>query len=184
MKIKSLFFFIQLLLLILSKTSFAQIKFESINSGLSIGTISSNSPSFSTFGGKISSDFKLWFTDIVNFRIGFEHARSIEYFLFENRINKTYPLINYYFLSSFIKQNIYKKSFLEESVGIIILNDKTFSDRNYWEYGATFSITSGLDFRNSDKTGFSLSLGLNYGLTINATSVNFTLITFQINYFF
>ncbi len=173
-----------LLLFILSTSSFPQIKFKSINAGLTIGSVSSNSPSFTSFGGMVSTDFNLWFTDEVAFRFGFEHSRKIEYFLPENRTNKIYPFINIISLTSLINQNIYKLVFLEEGVGLILLRDKTFSDRSYWEYGADFFLAFGLDFRDSDSYGTKLSLEYNYGLTLNETNVSYNLIALQINYYF
>ncbi|MDF1611711.1 hypothetical protein [Stygiobacter electus] len=182
--ILKIIFFQLLLFFIINTNTFSQIKFKSINAGLTIGSISSSSPSFTTLGGKLSTDFNLWFSNDVSFRFGFEHSRMLEYFFPEDRINKTYPFVNILSLTSFINQNIYKKIFLEESVGLILLRDKTFSDRSYWEYGTTFSLASGLDFRDSENYGAKLSLGINYGLTFNKTSVNYNLIAIQINYYF
>lgn len=162
----------------------SQIQLESINAGLSLGSITSNSPSFTSFGGKISTDFKLWFSEYVKFRFGFEHSRMIEYFLPNDGITRTYPFINNYFLSSVINQLVYKKVFLEESAGLILLNDRTFSDRNYWEYGISFSLASGIDFRDFESYGIKLSLGFNYGLTFNKTSLYYNLISLQMNYYF
>lgn len=173
-----------LLMFVLNTSSFSQIEFKSINAGLTIGSINNNSPSLTSFGGKLSTDFNLWFTNEVTFRFAFEHSRMIEYFLPENRTNKTYPFINFYSLTTLLEQSLYKKIFLEESVGLILLRDKTFSDKSYWEYGASFSLSSGLDLRNSESYGAKLSLGFNYGLTLNKTNLSFNLITLQVNYYF
>lgn len=172
------------LIFFLSANIFAQITFKSVNAGLSIGAIYGNSPSITSFGGKISTDFNLWFSDEITFQAGFEHARRVEYFLPENRTNKDYPFVNYYFLKASIKQPFYKKLFLEEGIGLIVLNDRTYSDTNIWEYGGMFSLACGIDFRENIDSGFTLSAGINYGITINSTSAGFSLISFQTNYYF
>lgn len=173
-----------LLLFTISSNAFAQIHILSINTGISIGTINGNSLPFTVFGGKISSDFNLWFSKEVTFQIGFEHVRKIEYFLPENSVGKVYPFINYYQIKALINQKFYKQLFLEEGVGLILLNDRSFSDTNIWEYGGTFSLSAGIDFRNEIDSGFMLSIGVNYGITINSTAVSFSLITLQTKYFF
>lgn len=176
---------LQLVLLIaISTQAYAQVQIKSVNAGISIGSVNGNSLPFTAFGGKISSDFNLWFSDEVSFQFGFEHSRKIEYYLPENRTGKVYPFINYYFLKALLNQKYYKRLFLEEGVGLLLLNDRTFSDTNIWEYGGTFSISTGIDFRNELDSGFTVSAGINYGITINSTTVSFSLITFQAKYFF
>lgn len=170
-----LFFFVSI--------SYSQIKFETINCGLSIGSLNGNFTPVTTFGGKISFDFKLWFSEVVNFRFGYEHARSIDYYL-PDKLIKNFPFINYYFLTTQLTQSLYKKIFIEEGIGFIILNDRTFSDRNFWLYGTKFSLFSGFDLRDANQTGIKISAGFSYGITFNKSNVNFSLITTQINYYF
>ncbi len=61
------------------------------------------------------------------------------------------------------------KIFLEEGVGLLALNDRTFSDTDVWDYGITLSISVGYDFRNFDLKGFKISIGAEYGLTFFQT---------------
>jgi hypothetical protein len=57
------------------------------------------------------------------------------------------------------------KIFLEEGVGLLALNDRTFSDTNIWDYGVVISISVGYDLRNFDLKGIKLGAGAEYGIT-------------------
>ena len=79
---------LQLVLLIaISTQAYAQVQIKSVNAGISIGSVNGNSLPFTAFGGKISSDFNLWFSDEVSFQFGFEHSRKIEYYLLADFIS-------------------------------------------------------------------------------------------------
>ncbi len=173
-----------LLLFLLSLNIFAQIKFTNIGASLGTGSIKGNSPSVSSLSGSISSDFKLWFSDAVSFRAGFSHARMSDYFLPENRTNKYYPFLNYYTLKGVIYQPLFKRLFIEEAVGILILNDRTFVDTNIWGFGGTFSLLAGLDFRDIDLYGFTIGVSTSYGVTINSTSAGYSIFAIEAMYYF
>lgn len=55
--------------------------------------------------------------------------------------------------------------FLEEGVGLLALNDRTFSDTNDWNYGVVLSINGGFDLRGFNLDGFKLGAGAEYGIT-------------------
>lgn len=180
MRILSIFF----ISFLLASTSLAQIKITNIGASIGTGSIKGNSPNVSALSGSISSDFKLWFSDAVSFRAGFSHARMSDYFLPENRNNKYYPFLNYYTLKCVIYQPLFKKLYLEETAGILLLNDRTFVDTNVWEFGGTFSLLAGLDFRDIDLKGFTIGISINYGVTVNSTSAGYSNFAFNLNYYF
>ncbi|KAF0151925.1 MAG: hypothetical protein FD143_1535 [Ignavibacteria bacterium] len=171
---------IRILLLSVTLTSicFAQIKFTNVGASLGTGSIHGNSPSVSALSGSLSTDFRLRFSEVVSFRLSYSHSRMTDYFLPENRTNKYYPFLNYYTLKAVIYQPLFKKLFIEESAGILILNDRTFVDTNVWGFGGTFSLLAGLDFRDLDTKGFIVGLSTSYGITISSTSAGYS--TFEI----
>ncbi|MEW6652934.1 MAG: hypothetical protein AB1394_05620 [Bacteroidota bacterium] len=177
---------LRILLLTITLTSicFAQIQFTNAGASIGTGSIHGNSPSISALSGSISTDFKLWFSNVVSFRLSYTHARMIDYFLPENRANKYYPFLNYYSLKGVIYQPLFKKLFIEESAGIIILNDRTFVDTNVWAFGGTFSFLAGLDFRDLDMNGFTVGLSTSYGITISSTSAGYSIFALKGSYYF
>ncbi len=173
-----------LLLAIISSFSFSQVKFTSVGASFGTGSIHGNSPSVSALSGSLSTDFKLWFSEVVSFRLGYTHARMTEYFLPENRTNKYYPFLNYYTLKGVIYQPLYKKLFIEETAGILVLNDRTFGDTNIWEFGGTFSLLAGLDFRDLEMKGITVGLSTSYGVTINSTTAGYSIFSIKAQYYF
>ena len=170
--------------LICCSTIFAQIKFTSVGGGLGLGSIQGNSTSVSAFGGSINSEFKLWFSNAVSFRLEYEHLRNVDYYLPENRTGKFYPFMNIYNLRAGIQQPLSSTFFIEESAGLLILNDRTFPDVNVWDFGGIFSLAGGINFRNLEKKGLTISLCLDYGFTINQTAANFSVVKIQGQYYF
>jgi hypothetical protein len=57
------------------------------------------------------------------------------------------------------------KFFLEEGVGVLVLNDRTFIDTNIWDYGIVISISAGYDLRDFNLKGFKIGAGAEYGIT-------------------
>jgi hypothetical protein len=68
--------------------------------------------------------------------------------------------------------------FLEEAVGLLALNDRTFSDTNTWGFGAVISFHGGYDLRGFNLDGFELGIGAEYGLTFTNTLPQY--LTFQL----
>ena len=173
-----------IILVAITSINFAQIKFSSVGASFGTGTIQGNSTSVSALSGSISTDFKLWFSDVVSFRLGYTHARMTEYFLPENRTNKYYPFFNFYTLKGVIYQPLYKKLFIEEAAGILVLNDRTFGDTNVWEFGGTFSLLAGLDFRDLEMKGITVGLSTSYGVTLTSTNASYSFFSLNAQYYF
>jgi hypothetical protein len=162
----------------------AQIKFTSVGGGLGLGTIQGNSTSVSAACGSINTDFKLWFSNAVSFRFEYTHARQTEYFLPENRDGKYYPFMNIYNLRAGIQQPLSPLFYIEETAGLLALNDRTFGDINLWDFGGMFSLLGGVNLRNNERKGFVVGLSFEYGITINQTTANFSFIKLQTQYYF
>ncbi|MCS7053754.1 MAG: hypothetical protein NZM09_08465 [Ignavibacterium sp.] len=74
--------------------------------------------------------------------------------------------------------------YLEESVGLLFMNDKTFSDRNLWNYGVSLSFLAGLDRRNFNLQGWQTGIGAEYGLTFNGFLPSYLNVYLQFQYNF
>lgn len=173
-----------LLIFLLPHLIQAQIEIKGVGTSVGIGQIKGNSTAVTSLSGNVFFDFSLWFSEVVEFRSGFTYARKIEYFLPENREGRYYPFLRLFSLKGIIRQNLYNNFYLEEGVGIIYLNDRTFSDINEWEPGATFNILGGFDFSRGTYQGIKLGLGFNYGVTFTKTTALYSLFYLQLHYSF
>lgn len=173
-----------LLCFLLPKFSYSQSNIWSLGTAFGIGEIKSNSPSQTSFNGAIFIDFKPEFAEDFSFRFNFIYARHINYFLPENQLNKYYPFMKAFAFKICTEQKIEKLVFAEEGIGLLVLNDRTFSDINYWNYGLSFSALIGLNFRDQNLTGFTFGIGVDYGTTFNNSAANYYSTYLQIKYSF
>lgn len=157
----------------------AQVKNLSAVVNAGIGEIKGNSSSVASFGGSVFFDFNLWFSNDVIFRTGFSYCRKLEYFIPEDRTGRYYPFIKLISLKSILQQDINKYFFMEEGIGIIYLNDRTFSDTNNWQPGIAFNLTAGIDFWQINKSSFQLGLGIDYGMGFTKTNASYYIIYVQ-----
>jgi len=74
--------------------------------------------------------------------------------------------------------------FLEEGVGLLALNDRTFSDTDNWNYGVVLSINGGFDIRGFELDGFKLGAGAEYGITFTNALPQYSSIHFYFTYTF
>lgn len=74
--------------------------------------------------------------------------------------------------------------FLEEGVGLLALNDRTFSDTDNWNYGVVLSINGGFDLRGFNLDGFKLGAGAEYGITFTNALPQYSSIHLFANYNF
>jgi len=172
------------MLLLVTAFSKAQIHSPSLGTSIHFGNFSGNSPSISGLGGSVFFDFYPWFEDDVSFRASFTYSQMVEKFLPENGSGKYYPFIKIFSLKGFFNQYLSPSIYIEEGAGLIYLNDRTFSDVNIWEFGVGFSALVGYDFRKNNLNGFSLGLGIDYGVTFTKTTANYFLIFLQTQYYF
>lgn len=100
-----------------------------------------------------------------------------------NTTKRYYPFIRGIGFKGITFQNIEPYFFIEEGLGVITLNDRTISDTNEWDYGASFSLSTGFDFTKHENKGFKLSFGSEYGMTFFNTLPSFFSLYLQINYF-
>lgn len=178
MKIKILLSF----LLIFNAAIFSQIQF-SAGTFIGASSFSSTSPSVGGFatGFFIETDQPLF--EEVYPRFGFTFMKDINAIIPNSR-NPYYPSMLTFSFKGVTSQYFDSKIFLEESVGIMTLNDRTFVDKNSWEYGIALSFLAGYDWRNFNLKGLKTGIAVDYGITFTGSLPTFLNFVLQFNYTF
>ncbi len=174
---------ITIILIFISIQLFAQNKNFNAGASVGLGSIQGNSPDVTAYGLSAFLGFTPFFTDYIDFRLGFIYAQKVEQILPENRVGRYYPFMKAFYLKGVLKQPISEKLFIEETIGLLLLNDRSFSDVNSWNYGGNFSLAIGLDLRKNNK-GFTIGPIIDYGLTINNTNASYIIFSLQSQYYF
>lgn len=146
---------------------------------LGSGSIAGRSAPVFSFAGIVSANFPSGFSDFVKVSFSGIYARDANYFLPEDRRGKYYPFVYGIDAGMIFEQPVSTMISLTGSGGILLLNDRTFSDVNEW--GAGLSVGGGikLHFKQSP---LSLSLDISYGLTLTATTPSFRIASFGLGY--
>ncbi len=174
--------FTLLLIAALVPDSMAQNNFGvGINAGG--GTIGGNLPSVGSFNTSFFIEGNPGFKGNVILRLSFDYAVNIDVLLPKSP-NRYIPYLKGFSLKGIMSQTLSGQLYVEEGIGIIMLNDRTFSSLNEWDSGLTFSILPGFDFRNNDEQGIKIGVGTEYGLTFTNTSVRFLSVHLQTEYYF
>lgn len=179
-KIKPVLFLF--IILFVNKESFTQ---ESLSIGgyLGGGVISGNTTSNGSASSSIFVEVDPGFYQDLSFRLSFLYNTDFNSIL-PNATKRYYPFIKGFGLKGITFQNIEPNFYIEEGLGLIILNDRTISGTDEWDYGANFSLAAGFDLRNLYMKGFKISLGTEYGLTFFNTLASYFSLYFQTQYFF
>ncbi len=178
-KIKYIF-----LLLVLVNINHAQTQIDGIGFYGGLGSIKGNSTSVSSFTFSIFADTRLFFSEAMPVRFSFIYARKLESLLPDGTTSRYYPFQRGVSAKIILEQPLNEYFFLEEGLGPLVLNDRTFSDTNKWGIGFAFHIVGGIDFRNYKQMGFKLSAGTDAGITFNATAPQYFSVHLQTAYYF
>lgn len=173
-----------LLILLLTLPAFGQISLRDIGAYAGIGNIKGNSPAVTSFTTNIFFDVVTWLDEDLAFRFAFFYARKFEALLPDQRSGRYYPFHKGFSLKAVIDQELSQYIFLEEGIGLLALNDRTFSDTDKWGFGTAFSVLAGLDFRNIHSQGFKVGVGLETGNTFTQTTPSFLSVHVQGQYYF
>lgn len=163
--------FISLVLLLLFNTANAQIELT-VGAYAGGGFIKGNSPDQSSFSTSVFIETNTPLFEEVYPRVSFIYAQDFNILLPDTR-QRYHPFIKGFSLKGITSQYFDSRIFLEEGVGFLMLNDRTFSDVNEWNAGMVLSLAGGLDFRDFDLKGFKIGAGMEYGLTFTNTLAQF-----------
>jgi hypothetical protein len=174
---KKAFFFTILINVIIMN---GQTSNPSIGGGLGLGSFTGNFPSETILGGKLFLELNSPFTIFDKIQIHFSLAQNIEKFLPDSYSYDHYSYFTSIGVSGIFNQPLNESIFIEEGVGLIYLNDRSFSDIDSWNLGILISLASGIPISES----IDLSLNIDYGLTLNNTNVSYFLLMLNGNYNF
>jgi len=174
---KTTFFFIILMNIAIL---YGQNKNPSIGGGVGLGSFNGNFPSQTIFGCKLFIELHSPLTVFNKLQLHFSFAQKIEKFLPNSYNYQHYSYFASIGLSGLFKQPLNESVYIEEGIGIIYLNDRSFDDIDSWNLGIIINLNGGIHLnKNVD-----ISLGIDYGLTFNNTNVSYFLLIVKGKYLF
>lgn len=147
----------------------------SIGTAIGLGTFGGDFPSQTTFNTKFlfETQSPISLFDKLNFNFTF--GQKIEKFLPESYSYEHYSYFTSFGISGMFTQFIGNNLFIDEGIGLIYLNDRSFSDIDRWNIGMLLNIAGGTLISKN----VSISLNMDYGLTF--TNTNSSYIAFLVN---
>lgn len=138
-----------------------------------------------TTGAFTSSLFAEVNTPFLGFnpRLSYIYAQDFNALL-PGSTNKYFPFLKAYSLKAIFTQPLKESFFLEEGFGPEIINDRTFSNVNEWNYGVAVSIETGIDFRKKNPNGFKAGIGAEFSITFGNTFAQYLSVHLQGQYYF
>ena len=128
------------------------------------GFIKGNSPSVGAVTTSLFVETNTVLFEEVFPRLGFIFAKDFNAIV-PNMDKPYFPWVQGFTFKGITTQYFDGGYFLEEGVGLLALNDRTFSDTDNWNYGVVLSINGGFDLRGFNLDGFKLGAGAEYGIT-------------------
>lgn len=171
-------FFIGLILLLNSSLLLSQGVEISLGTAVGVGSIIGDFPSQSTLGAKVFVESNQSFKPFDNLQFHFTYAQKVEKFLPGNYNIDYFSYMSSIGLSGLFKQKLNDKISVEEGIGIILLNDRSFDDIDVWNYGISFNFLASINLSKK----VDLGVGIDYGLTFNNTNMNYYLFLIQSKY--
>ena len=168
----------------LGTISYSQFKIEAAGGYGGLGSIKGNSTGVASFTTSLFVDTKFGFSPHVAYRFSFFYARKFEALIASNSRSRYYPFHKGFSLKAVINQPLGNAIYLEEGVGPLLLNDRTFSDTDEWAIGVAFHALAGIDLRDKSLSGFKIGVGSEVGTTFNVTTPQFFSVQFQTAYYF
>lgn len=162
-------------LLFCSYIGYSQVKFN-IGGFLGGGSIKGNSSSVASFTSSAFIETNTTLFLEVTPRLSFIYARDIDAVL-PNTRKPYYPYLFGVSLKGITSQPFDHNIFLEEGIGLLVINDRTFSDTNTWDHGVVLSLNGGWNIN-----GFKIGAGIEYGITFTNTLAQYSSFHFYINY--
>lgn len=163
-----------------------QVKFVGAGISAGGGSLSGNSPGTTAFYTSPFIDFNLSLMKDINLRTSFIYTRDINSIFPEDKSTRYYSYLQGFSLNVLTNQKVTPKLYLEESIGFLILNDRTFSDVDEWCIGTVFS--AGINLRLFDESvnlnGFIIGLASEYGITFTNTLPSYISFYTQLKYSF
>jgi hypothetical protein len=169
-----------IIFIVIIHSTFLNGQIKSISGQAGFGIIEGNIPTTYSWNASIGLDLRIKIVKEIDLRFSFLFGQDINGLLPDERISKYYSSIKGVSIKILAEQPLSEFFFIEEGIGVLMLNDKTFIDRNEMAYGVIFSGIMGYKLNQNieDKGGFSIGLGIEYGITFtnNSPSIGSTFI--------
>ena len=147
------------------------------------GFLKGNSPSVGAVTASLFVEANMVLFEEVYPRLGVIIAKDFNAII--PNIDKPYfPYVQGVTFKGITTQYFDGRYFLEEGVGLLALNDRTFSDTDDWNYGVVLSLNGGFDLRGFNLDGFKLGGGAEYGLTFTNSLPQYSSIHLYASYAF
>ena len=147
------------------------------------GFLKSNSPSVGSVTASLFIETNTALFAEVFPRLGLVFAKDFNAII--PNVQKPYfPYIRGITFKGVTTQYFDGRYFLEEGVGLLALNDRTFSDTDTWNYGIVLSLNVGFDLRGFNLDGFKLGAGAEYGITFTNALPQYSSIHLFVSYTF
>lgn len=173
-------FFITFTIFILSATINIHGQNYSLGGGIGLGSFFGDFPSQSTLNGKFYFEFSSPLSVFDKLDVSASFGQKIEKFLPDSYNYKHYPHFKSFGFSGKFNQSLNEFIYIQEGIGLIYFNDRSFSDIDKWNLGILLSISSGLPISNN----FDLLLNGDYGLTFTNTNSSYISFVLLVTYSF
>jgi len=169
-----------ILILLFSSTTFSQLEI-SFGGYLGGGSFKGNSTSIGGFTTSLFADANIPLFEEVYPRVSFILTKDYNAIL--PNTNKPYnPYLMGLNFKGITTQYFENKMFLEEGVGLLVLNDRTLIDTDILDFGIVISLSAGFDLRNINLKGFKVGAGAEYGLTFINTLPKYSSLHIYVHY--
>lgn len=155
---------------------------QSVGASLGAGAISSNSPNVSSFATSIFVESPLLFSTF-SLRLSFLYDADYNQIL-PNSTNSYNPFIKGISLKGLTTQKLSGDYYLDEGIGLLLINDRIFNNTDVIDYGFVISLGAGFDLRHDKTKGFRIGAGSDFGFTVNNTFAQYFSVHLLGQYFF
>jgi hypothetical protein len=154
---------------------------QSIGASLGAGIISSNSPNVSSYATSLFIESPTFFNSI-SIRLSFLYDADYNQIL-PNSTNIYNPFIKGISLKGLTTQTFSGNYYLDEGIGLLLINDRIFNTSDFIDYGFVISMDAGIDLRNDKPSGFRIGAGTDFGFTVNNTFAKYFSVHLMGQYF-
>ena len=170
------------ILVIIIITVFAKTWGQSAGATIGGGLISSNSPNVSAYTSSIFIETPIIY-NAISLRLSFLYAADYNQIL-PNSTNVYNSFVKGVSLKGLTTQDFSGLYYLDEGIGLLILNDRIFNNTDYIDYGFVISIGAGFNLRHDNPHGLRIGGGTDFGFTFTNTYAKYFSVHLMGQYFF
>lgn len=152
----------------LSGVLFGQISLTGAGVEFGAGSMSGSAAVITTFAAEPYLEFKQTFISSADIRMQAVYIRDMNAIIPGTNSSKYFPYLQGAAVSVFQSAPITKSLHLNYSLGVLVLNDRTYEDINEWGFGAA----AGAKIEHSlfESTDVRISAGAKYGLVFTTNN--------------